>query len=68
MGEIGSTPLCPGRELGQSWPFRTVSTAIPKIVQDALNEHLFTGAVVHNIEENMITEGVQEELELEAGL
>ena len=38
----------------------TGSTFIPKIVQDAfkasdtLNEHLFTGAVVDNIEEDMV--------------
>jgi len=55
------------RELGQSWPFRTGSTVIPKIVQDALNEHLFTGAVVDNIEEDMVIEDMQEQLELEAG-
>ena len=78
-----------GRELAQSWPFRTGpschsrfdklipkqkptgSTVIPKIVQDnlkesdALNKNLFTGAVVDNIEENMVIEGVQEELKLE---
>jgi len=45
----------------------TGSTVIPKIVQDPLNEHLFTGAVVDNIEEEMAIEGMQEELELEAG-
>ena len=80
-----------GRELGQSWPFRTGpscrsrfdkliskqkptgSTVIPKIVQDALkgrdalNQHLLTGAVVDNIEQDMVIEGVQDELELEAG-
>ena len=52
----------------------TGPTVIPKIVQDAfkacdaLKEPLSTGIVPDNIEEDMITEGVQEELELEAGL
>jgi hypothetical protein len=32
----------------------TVSTVIPKIIQEALNEHLFTGAVIDNIEEDMV--------------
>jgi len=51
----------------------TGSTVIPKIVQDALkardalNEHLFTRAVVEYIEEDMVIERVQEELEMEAG-
>jgi hypothetical protein len=30
----------------------TGSTVIPKIFQEALNEHLFTGAVLDNIEED----------------
>jgi hypothetical protein len=42
----------------------SVSTVIPKIFQDALNEHLFTVAVADHIEEDMAIEGVQEELEL----
>ena len=44
----------------------TGSTVIPKIVEDALNKHLFTGGVVDNIEEGMVIKGVQEELKLEA--
>ena len=32
----------------------TVSTVISKIVRDALNEHVFTEAVVDNIEEDMV--------------
>jgi len=35
--------------------------------REVLNEHLFTKSVVDNIEEDTFIEGVQEELELEAG-
>ena len=71
--ELGLHLCVRKRKLGQSWPFRTGSTVIPKIVQDALkardalNEHLFTRAVVEYIEEDMVIERVQEELEMEAG-
>ena len=52
----------------------TGSIVIPKIFQDnlkardALNKNLFTGAVVDDIEEDMVIEGLQEKLELEAVL
>ena len=46
---------------------QTRFTVILKIVQDALNKHLFTGSVVDNIHKEMVIEGVQEEWELEAG-
>ena len=36
------------------------STVIPKILQDALNEHLFTGAVVDNVEEDRGRAGAPE--------
>ena len=54
--KLGPRLCARGRELGQSWTFRT-----------GLNEHLFTGAVVDSIEKDMVIEGLQEELKLEVG-
>jgi hypothetical protein len=69
--ELGLHLCVRKRKLGQSWPFRTGpscrghidklipkqtptgSTVIPKIFQDALS---FTGAVVENIEKDIVIE------------
>ena len=45
---------------------RLVAAALTTSFQSR-NELLFTGAVVDNIQENIVIEGVQEELELEDG-
>jgi len=45
----------------------TGPTVITKMIQEALNGHLFTGVAVDNIEEDMVIEGLQEEFELEGG-
>ena len=44
----------------------TGSTAIPQIVQNDRNNHFCTEAVIDNVED-MVIEGVKEELQLEAG-